>query len=297
MKILENTYLCLKYPFLYPRNRWDDKHHNNFHWIYRIWKFCDNKSHLPIIFGYKFHKDPESSDIIRNRVIYDPDNQLYFVLDCGIIRIYDKNKFVDYFDVQQHVGDKFQVTGIEMSTTIGCKPIVYYHVIPFEKTETSYGFSYHTKTITTNKFFHLLCKIVKWTEHHIIDPICFLPTSNELNAMDSGWKKAFGLQMCEEIKQALLKEGGLKKLLRYRIVQIKEKWGQLRWYDCNGCKSVNQIIDKYTEISEKTCGCCGKPAKYRTRGWVYPYCEECIKKHYGDNSYENDENIEKIQSS
>ena len=294
MKIFKNTFLCLKYPFLYPRNRWDDKHHNNFHWIYRIWKFCDNKSHLPIIFVYKFHKDPESSDIIRNHVIYDPDHQLYFLLDLGFIRIHYKNKFVDDFDAQQHVGDKFQVTGIEMSTNIVGNPIVYYHVVPFEKTEISHGFSCHKKTIATNKFFHYLSEIVKWTENHIIDPICFLPSSNELNAMDSGWRKAFGLQMCEEIKQALLKEGGLKKLLNYRILQIKEKWGQLCWYDGNGCESVNQIIDKYTEISQKTCGCCGKPAKYRTLGWVYPYCEECIKKHYGDNSYENDVNIKKI---
>ena len=168
MKIFKNTFLCMKYPFLYPRNRWDDKHHNNFHWIYRIWKFCDNKSHLPIIFVYKFHKDPESSDIIRNHVIYDPDHQLYFLLDLGFIRIHYKNKFVDDFDAQQHVGDKFQVTGIEMSTTIGGNPVVYYHVVPFEKTEISHGFSCHTKTITTNKFFHYLSEIVKWKLYYLV---------------------------------------------------------------------------------------------------------------------------------
>lgn len=34
LKTLNSCYLCIKYPFLYPRNRFNDKHYN---W----WRFTD----------------------------------------------------------------------------------------------------------------------------------------------------------------------------------------------------------------------------------------------------------------
>ena len=50
----------------------------------------------------------------------------------------------------------------------------------------------------------------------------------ELDDMPDGWRKAFGEQMCEEIKQELEEKGLLDQ---YRISQIKEKYGVLCWYD------------------------------------------------------------------
>ena len=50
----------------------------------------------------------------------------------------------------------------------------------------------------------------------------------ELDDMPDGWRIAFGEQMCAEIKQALLEEGGEKLLNEYRILQIKEKYGLLK---------------------------------------------------------------------
>ena len=44
----------------------------------------------------------------------------------------------------------------------------------------------------------------------------------ELDSMPTGWRKAFGEQMCEEIRQALIEDGDLD---RWRIVQLKEKYG------------------------------------------------------------------------
>ena len=43
-----------------------------------------------------------------------------------------------------------------------------------------------------------------------------------------GWRMAFGDQMLEELDQLLKKYNFEDK---YRIVQIKEKFGGLRWYD------------------------------------------------------------------
>jgi hypothetical protein len=93
--------------------------------------------------------------------------------------------------------------------------------------------------------------------------------------MEPGWRKAFGIQMCKEIKKELKKH---KFLYKYRIVQIKEKWGYLHWYDSGSPKDskIYDIIHKYEQISAKTCGVCGKPATKMSKGWVYPYCDDCI---------------------
>lgn len=97
----------------------------------------------------------------------------------------------------------------------------------------------------------------------------------ELDCMPPGWRKAFGEQMCEEIREALIEANYLYK---YRIVQIKEKYGGLRWYDNGAPKKVQDIIDKYWEISERTCINCGKPATKISTGWICPYCDKCADK-------------------
>lgn len=97
----------------------------------------------------------------------------------------------------------------------------------------------------------------------------------ELDAMPDGWRKAFGKQMCEEIRNALIEENYLYK---YRIVQIKEKYGSLRWYDWASSKKVQDIIDKYEEISTHTCIRCGRPATKISLGWISPFCDECAEK-------------------
>lgn len=100
----------------------------------------------------------------------------------------------------------------------------------------------------------------------------------ELDDMPDGWRIAFGEQMCEELKQELLASGGEEALQEYRIVQIKEKYGFLRWYD-NGCTSrwCREILPKYEALSERTCIRCGKPATQISTGWISPWCDECAK--------------------
>lgn len=106
-----------------------------------------------------------------------------------------------------------------------------------------------------------------------LNPFKLIPKFTELDAMDRGWRKAFGIQMCKEIKKAL-KEDNL--LYKYRITQIKEKWGRLHWYDMYTTDKVRDIIDKYEKISFRTCIVCGEPATYLSKGWISPYCDNCI---------------------
>ena len=99
-----------------------------------------------------------------------------------------------------------------------------------------------------------------------------------LDDMPPGWYLAFGIKMCEEIQAILEKYDVVDK---YSIVQVKEKYGSLRWYsdaptECY--KEIQDIVYKYDRLSSETCCECGKPAKWESRGWICPYCDDCRNK-------------------
>lgn len=97
-----------------------------------------------------------------------------------------------------------------------------------------------------------------------------------LDDLPVGWRKAFGDQLIEELDQILRKVNYQDK---YEIVQIKEKWGFLHWYD-NGVpeniyNEYNEWLSKYEELSKHTCIVCGKPGKLINSGWIIPLCKDC----------------------
>lgn len=113
----------------------------------------------------------------------------------------------------------------------------------------------------------------RWTDEAQED---FDYSYTELDAMPDGWRKAFGEQMCEEIREELVRVGYLEK---YRIAQIKEKFGSLRWYDFGGTeRMLHEIIPKYARLSKRTCIMCGEPATQRSTGWISPYCDACAER-------------------
>jgi len=106
-------------------------------------------------------------------------------------------------------------------------------------------------------------------------------TEYDMMEVPSGWKLTFIPDMIEEIDQLLKKANFVND---YTILQVKEKYGTLRWYD-GGFPSANyqelqDIINKYEEISAKTCATCGKfddEVEFTDRGWVLPLCKEHMK--------------------
>ena len=111
-----------------------------------------------------------------------------------------------------------------------------------------------------------------------------------LDEMPDGWRRAFGQEMCEEIRKVLIKGN---YLYDYRVVQIKEKFGALRWYD-NGApdsiyRELQDIINKYEEISARTCIWCGRPATKISLGWISPWCDNCAEKMGGKFRYISEE--------
>lgn len=78
--------------------------------------------------------------------------------------------------------------------------------------------------------------------------------------------------MCKDLKRALKRENYLYK---FRIHQLKEKYGHMELYPARASEEIYDIICKYRYISYYTCVNCGRPAHYLTSGYILPYCEDC----------------------
>ena len=95
-----------------------------------------------------------------------------------------------------------------------------------------------------------------------------------LDDMPDGWRVAFGEQLCEELQEELERVNFVDQ---YHIVQVKEKYGGLRWYTGGIPRDskLYDIADKYESISYNICIRCGKPATWETTGWIMPVCDDC----------------------
>ena len=78
-----------------------------------------------------------------------------------------------------------------------------------------------------------------------------------LDTLPIGWRDLI-LDMCKEIKQALPKE----LVNKYQVVEAKEKWYGLSWYDGLSDLShmpftITDIVCKYEVQSREVCMMCG----------------------------------------
>ena len=269
--IISASILCLRFPFLYPRNRFDGEYHCRLlsNWTYRL----RLKARQSFIITGKVNKADDYFSHNANFFDY------HVKLDEATKQIFIRTRTTEIrFDYSKLVwGDnKFEILGIKAIFTIAGLPMIQVQVKPIDENDDgNYGFAHYREEIVINRWYEFWYKVIGWFDTKVLDKILFLPSYTELDAMESGWRKAFGIQMCKEIKAELKKH---KFLYKYRIVQIKEKWGYLHWYDGGTPKDskIYDIIRKYEQISAKTCGVCGKPATKISKGWIYPYCDDCI---------------------
>ena len=198
---LESIYLCIKYPFLYPRNVWNDKH-----WIsWRLDKY---------LYGERGLWRPKEDKSIWGK---------------AFVHVKDPNGKYDFQVIRKTI---------------------------------SYPWA---------AWFWMVYFVAEW----VLPIFHCIPTYSLLDSLEPGWRKAFGVQLCNELKTQLKKDHCLYK---YRITQIKEKWGYLHWYDNGHSQAVRDVLSKYEDISWNTCIMCGKPATKITAGWISPYCDDCFPK-------------------
>lgn len=103
----------------------------------------------------------------------------------------------------------------------------------------------------------------------------------ELDDMPDGWRIAFGEQFCADIQHELDKLRP-ETAADFRVLQIKEKFGQLRFYTNWVTEGIDEVIRRYENLSERTCIECGAPATKITTGWISPFCDKCAKVYHGN---------------
>lgn len=96
-----------------------------------------------------------------------------------------------------------------------------------------------------------------------------------LDDLEPGWYKAFGIELCEDLKKSIAEDGCEDT---FEFLQIKEKFASLRLYAAGYGDATKEVLAKYEELSKYICGHCGEPATKITMGWYYPVCDECYER-------------------
>ena len=97
-----------------------------------------------------------------------------------------------------------------------------------------------------------------WSNHKKITDCSFF-------SVDKGW-----YPLIKNLIEDLIKLGWNKEVL-----QVKEKFGGLRFYINEGSKEVYDRITEAEKLSYETCEVTGNPGKLRTDiGWYLTLCDE-----------------------
>lgn len=109
---------------------------------------------------------------------------------------------------------------------------------------------------------------MKWFEHgdgwyNIIDSLCAC-IQNECNHKIKTLKRENPEADEEEIED-----------LQTRAVQVKEKFGGLRFYIGSGSPEIYGMIRMAEAMSFRTCEDCGNPGQTRPGGWIRTLCDLC----------------------
>ena len=96
-----------------------------------------------------------------------------------------------------------------------------------------------------------------------------------LDMLPIGWHGLI-LDMCEELKRELVEHDLVSK---YEVLEAKEKWCMLRWYDglCDLSPMpsiITNIVCKYEERSKEVCMICGAPKPKDQE-----MCDICIERY------------------
>jgi len=124
------------------------------------------------------------------------------------------------------------------------------------------------------KYPYLLPRNV-WTDKVVED---YDYSWTHLDDFPTGWRIAFSEMFLDELNHVLDFYGPEKKY-DLRIYQIKEKYGSFRFYTNWLNEWADNVVEKYSALSENICVICGKPdVPSIDDGWICPYCEPCWRR-------------------
>lgn len=86
------------------------------------------------------------------------------------------------------------------------------------------------------------------------------------------------IQEAEEAMALGEYRGVPEKVQHVRVVQVKEKFGTLRFYYDGGDDYVSGLVSMAESMSAITCEECGVPGKTGGNGWIRTLCDSCRTK-------------------
>ena len=92
-----------------------------------------------------------------------------------------------------------------------------------------------------------------------------------LDDLPTGWRTAYGEKFAAALGRAVELDG-MKDT--YEVAQVKEKFGDLCWYDNAGWRA-REVKEYYEKLFARTCVECGEPAEWRVKGTLSPFCTKC----------------------
>lgn len=105
-------------------------------------------------------------------------------------------------------------------------------------------------------------------KHSLMYPIVF-----GIECGDGWYSLIYAL--CRNIDR-LVKEGDPYP----KVVQVKEKFGGLRFYIDTGSDAIFNIIDFAEDLSYSICEKCGSTRNVtQTKGWIITLCKHCLHKY------------------
>lgn len=92
-------------------------------------------------------------------------------------------------------------------------------------------------------------------------------------------------QKIEAILEKKYAEKAFEEDFAIEAVQVKEKYGTLRFYLSFTTDEIDDIIDQYEDLSAITCEECGSPGSLDTTlKWVLTLCDSCKRKRHSPNT-------------
>lgn len=91
--------------------------------------------------------------------------------------------------------------------------------------------------------------------------------------INEGWYELVD-ELCNKLQEYTDKDGHNQ----VEAVQVKEKFGGLRFYT-KGCSDEQAgCISAYEGVSYSTCEICGEPGERRDGGWISVRCDNHVRK-------------------
>lgn len=281
---LYSTYMCIKYPFLYPRNVFTNTHYvywpiHEYHREHYAECVVFLKLGINGISDEDYKKLEETTEIDRLnkhlKVEYNPITRLLSISKHGkyISTTLFSVDILPFFE-NNIMPSELKIVAVTTDERKHLKIDLYYK--ESENIKLTEGML-HFYDFVINKPLYYKIQILDWIHDYPVQLFHCIPVRSKFDAIPEGWREPIGKPLIKELKAELKKHN---YLYGYRVLDIKEKYGGLRWDDTGQPvgSHVFDIVHKYENLSYQYCIHCGQKALYMTRGWIMPICEDCANK-------------------